>query len=123
MLLVLVADCTGIQRMQQVRTPLCKHLGIDHLIFGFAHDIATVAAITNAGDYGVYGATRRFSDEIREKLALIRSLVGEKPFGADLVLPPGMPEHNSKKAIEAEISEEHKNFVVRLIEKYQVLPA
>ena len=34
-----------------------------------------------------------------------------------------MPEHNSKKAIEAEISEEHKNFVVRLIEKYQVLPA
>jgi hypothetical protein len=101
-------------------------LGIDHLIFGFAHDIATVAAITNAGGYGAYGAygaTRRFSEEIREKLALIRSLVGEKPFGADLVLPPEMPEHNSKKAIEAEISEEHKNFVVRLIEKYQVLPA
>jgi NAD(P)H-dependent flavin oxidoreductase YrpB (nitropropane dioxygenase family) len=98
-------------------------LGIDHLIFGFTHDIATVAAITNAGDYGVCGATRRVSDEIREKLALIRSLVGEKPFGADLVLPPGMPEHNSRKAIEAEISEEHKKFVARLIEKYQVLPA
>ena len=89
--------------MQQVRTPLCKHLGIDHLIFGFAHDIATVAAITNAGDYGVYAATRRFSDEIREKLALISCRVGEKPFGADLVLPPGMPEHNSSEAIEADI--------------------
>ena len=109
--------------MQQVCTPLCQHLGIDHLIFRFTHDIATVAAITNAGDYGAYEATRRFSDEIREKLALTRSLVGEKPFGADLVLPPGMPEHNSRKAIEAEISEEHKNFVARLIEKYQVLPA
>ena len=109
--------------MHKVRTPLCEQLSINYPIFGFAHDIATVAAITNAGDYGVYGATRRFSDEIREKLALIRCLVGEKPFGADLVLPPGMPEHNSRKAIEAKISEEHKNFVVRLIEKYQVLPA
>ena len=31
-----------------------------------------VAAITNAGGYGVYGAMRRFPDEIREELALIR---------------------------------------------------
>ncbi len=109
--------------MQKVWTPLCEHLGIDYPIFGFAHDIATVAAITNAGGYGVYGATRRFPDEIREELALIRSLVGDKPFGVDLVLPPGMPEHNSREAIEAEISEEHKNFVSGLIEKYQVPPA
>ena len=84
--------------MRQVWTPLCDHMGIDYPIFGFAHDIATVAAIINAGDYG---ATRRFPDEIREELAL---LVSEKPFGLDLVLPLGMPEHNSRKAIEAEIS-------------------
>lgn len=109
--------------MQKVWTPLCERLGIDYPIFGFAHDVATVAAITNAGGYGVYGATRRFPDEIREELALIRSLVGDKPFGVDLVLPPGMPEHNSREAIEAEISEEHKNFVSGLIEKYQVPPA
>ena len=109
--------------MQKVWTPLCQQLGIDYPIFGFAHDVATVAAITNAGGYGVYGATRRFPDEIREELALIRSLVGNKPFGVDLVLPPGMPEHNSREAIEAEISEEHKNFVSGLIEKYQVPPA
>jgi NAD(P)H-dependent flavin oxidoreductase YrpB (nitropropane dioxygenase family) len=105
--------------MQQVWTPLCDHLGIDYPIFGFAHDIATVAAITNAGVYGVYAATRRFPDEIREELALIRSLVGEKSFGVDLVLPTRMPEHNSREAIEADISGEHKSFVVGLIEKYQ----
>ena len=109
--------------MQKVWTPLCQQLGIDYPIFGFAHDVATVAAIPNAGGNGVYGATRRFPDEIREELALIRSLVGDKPFGVDLVLPPGMPEHNSREAIEAEISEEHKNFVSGLIEKYQVPPA
>ena len=105
--------------MQQVSTSQCDHLGIDYPIFGFAHDIATVAAITNAG---VYGATRRFPDEIREELALIRSRVGEKPFGVDLVLLPRMPEHNSKEAIEADISEEHKSVVVGLIENYQVPP-
>jgi len=101
-------------------TPLCDQLGITHPIFGFAHDVATVAAITNAGGFGVYGATRRFPEEITAELAAIRELVGDRPFGVDLVLPPGMPEHNSRAAIEAEIPAEHKAFVQDLIEKYQV---
>jgi hypothetical protein len=61
-------------------------LGIDYPTFGFAHDIAAVAAITNAG---VYEATRSFPDEISEELALIRSLFSEKPFGVDLVFRQG----------------------------------
>ena len=92
-------------------SPICEQLGIRYPIFGFAHDIATVAAITNAGGYGVYGATRRFPEEITAELAEIRERVGDKPFGVDLVLPPGMPEHNSREAIEAEIPEEHKRDV------------
>lgn len=101
-------------------SPVCDQLGITYPIFGFAHDVATVAAITNAGGYGVYGATRRFPQEITDELAEIRDLVGDKPFGVDLVLPPGMPEHNSREAIEAEIPVEHKAFVQGLIDKYQV---
>lgn len=101
-------------------SPICEQLGIRYPIFGFAHDMATVAAITNAGGYGVYGATRRFPEEITAELAEIRERVGDKPFGVDLVLPPGMPEHNSREAIEAEIPEEHKAFVSGLIDKYQV---
>ena len=104
-------------------TPLCDQLGIQYPIFGFAHDVATVAAITNAGGYGVYGATRRFPEEIEAELATIRELVGDKPFGVDLVLPPGMPEYNSREAIEAEIPAEHKAFVNGLIDKYKVPPA
>mgnify|MGYP001823179871 FL=1 len=106
--------------MARLWTPLCERLGISYPIFGFAHDVATVAAITNAGGYGVYGATRRFPHEITAELAAIRELVGDKPFGVDLVLPPGMPEHNSRAAIEAEIPQAHKDFVQGLIEKYQV---
>lgn len=106
--------------MQELWSPICDQLGIQYPIFGFAHDVATVAAITNAGGYGVYGATRRFPQEIKEELATIRKLVGDKPFGVDLVLPPGMPEHNSRAAIEAEIPQGHKDFVNHLIEKYRV---
>jgi NAD(P)H-dependent flavin oxidoreductase YrpB (nitropropane dioxygenase family) len=106
--------------MSALRTPIADRLGIDHPIFGFAHDIATVAAITNAGGLGVYGATRRFPAEIRDELAEIRRLVGDRPFGVDLVLPPGMPEHNSRAEIEKHIPAEHRAFVDGLVEKYQV---
>ena len=58
--------------MSSIWTPICDRLGVALPIFGFAHDIKTVAAITNAGGYGVYGATRRFPDEITAELAEIR---------------------------------------------------
>jgi NAD(P)H-dependent flavin oxidoreductase YrpB (nitropropane dioxygenase family) len=104
----------------QVWTPVCEQLGIEYPVFGFAHDVKTVAAITLAGGFGVYGATRRFPAEITEELSQIRQLVGDRPFGVDLVLPPGMPEHNSREAIEAEIPAEHQAFVQQIIDKYQV---
>ena len=106
--------------MSRLWSPICDQLGIETPIFGFAHDVATVAAISRAGGYGVYGATRRFPQEIRDELAEIRSLVGDKPFGVDLVLPPGMPEHNSREAIEAEIPQEHKDFVRSIIDRFDV---
>ena len=106
--------------MNKVWTPLCEDLKIEIPIFGFAHDVSVVAAITNAGGYGVYGATRRFPHEIEEELAQIKALVGDKPFGVDLVLPPGMPNHNSREAIEDEIPKEHKSFINKIIEQYSV---
>lgn len=109
--------------MGRLTTPLCRKLGIELPIFGFAHDIATVAAICNAGAIGIYGATRRFPHEISDELAEIRRLVGDRPFGVDLVLPDGMPEHNSREAIERHIPDEHRAFVTGLIDRYDVPPA
>jgi NAD(P)H-dependent flavin oxidoreductase YrpB (nitropropane dioxygenase family) len=106
--------------MGRLTTPLTERFGIEHPVFGFAHDIATVAAICRAGGLGVYGATRRFPHEIRDELAEIRRQVGDRPFGVDLVLPPGMPEHNSREAIEAHIPDEHRRFVQGIADKYEV---
>ena len=106
--------------MSVLWSPICDRFDIDSPIFGFAHDVEVVAAITNAGGFGVYGATRRFPEEITQELAQIRSLVGNRPFGVDLVLPPGMPEHNSREAIEAEIPAKHREFVAQLIDRFAV---
>lgn len=105
---------------KQLWSPICEQMGIRYPIFGFAHSIAAVAAITNAGGIGVYGATRRFPEEIKAEIAQIRALVGDKPFGVDLVLPPGMPEHNSREEIEAEIPQAHKDFVADAINEFKV---
>ena len=102
------------------KTPVCERLGIDVPIFGFAHSVEAAAAISNAGGLGVFGATRDTPEEIRENLGRMRELTGDRPFGVDLVLPKGMPEHDDRAAIEAEIPAEHRRFVENLEEKYSV---
>jgi NAD(P)H-dependent flavin oxidoreductase YrpB (nitropropane dioxygenase family) len=101
-------------------TPICERLGIQHPIFGFSHSLEVTVAITNAGGFGVYGATRDAPEVILERLAKIRSLVGDKPFGADLLLPLGMADKNDWAAAEAKLPQEHKKFVQHIKEKYNV---
>jgi NAD(P)H-dependent flavin oxidoreductase YrpB (nitropropane dioxygenase family) len=103
-----------------LHTAICDRLGIQYPIFGFSHSMEVTAAITNAGGFGVYGATRDMPDAISARLAQIRSMVGDRPFGADLLLPLGMADKNDWAAAEAEIPEVHKAFVRHLKQKYQV---
>ncbi len=101
-------------------TPLSRRLGADHPIFGFCHGAQVVAAVSNAGGVGVLGATRHTPEEIREQLRWIRTQVGNRPFGVNLVLPDGMPEHDDRAAIESQLPQAHQAFVRSLYEKYRV---
>ena len=103
-----------------LQTRLSKRLGIDNPIFGFTHDSAVVAAICRSGGFGVLGATRHTPEEIAHELAWIRQQVGNRPFGVNLVLPTGMPETNDRAAIEAQLPETHRAFVLNLQKKYGV---
>lgn len=103
-----------------IKTAICDRFGLDTPIFGFSHSIETVAAITNAGGFGVYGATRRFDYEIREELAQIRGLVGSRPFGVDLVIPMHIPQHNDRAAMEAQIPDQHRAFVQDMAQRHNV---
>ena len=104
----------------KLQTSICEEYGIKYPVFGFAHSVNATIAITNAGGLGVFGGTRSTPEEIEEAMALIRAGVGDKPFGIDLVMPPGMPEQDNRDAIEAEIPSEHRSFVKGIIEKYKV---
>jgi len=106
-----------------LKTALSERFGLDVPIFGFSHSVAVTAAISNAGGMGVFGATRDTPEEIRARLAEIRTLVGRRPFGVDLVLPRGMPESNDRARIETELPEQHRRFVADLYAKYHVPPA
>ncbi|MEZ5653512.1 MAG: nitronate monooxygenase [Burkholderiaceae bacterium] len=108
--------------MSTLKTAIAERFGLMTPIFGFSHSVETVAAISNAGGFGVYGATRRLPDEIRAELAEIRRLVGDKPFGVDLVIPAVIPEENDRAAMEAQIPDGHRAFVKNLADRYQVPP-
>ncbi len=103
-----------------LQTALGRRLGVKYPIFSFAHSIEVTAAVTNAGGFGVYGATRDTPEEIRDRLKRLRQMVGDKPFGVDLVLPRGMPATDDRTLIEAEISDGHRDFVQGLYDKYKV---
>jgi len=103
-----------------LHTRICDILGVEHPIFAFSHSVDVVVEVCLAGGVGVYGATRKFPEEIQAALTDIRQRVGSRPFGVDLVLPQGMPQRNNREEIEAQLPDEHVAFVDHLFEKYQV---
>jgi NAD(P)H-dependent flavin oxidoreductase YrpB (nitropropane dioxygenase family) len=60
-----------------IRTPFCEELGIDYPIcsvgFGMAAGPELVAAVSNAGGLGVVGASGLGPDDIRPRVAQVRS--------------------------------------------------
>ncbi len=101
-------------------TEVSRKIGCEHAIFAFAHSVDVIVEVCLAGGVGVYGATRRFPDEIEAELAEIRERVGGRPFGVDLVLPKGMPDLNDRAQIEMRIPEEHRQFVRDLRTRYGI---
>ena len=101
-------------------TPLLRRLGLTHPIFGFCHGREVVAALSLTGGLGVLGATRNTPEEIAAHLQWIRGQVGDRPFGVNLVLPDGMPEHDNRELIEAQLPAAHREFVKKLYDRFDV---
>lgn len=71
-----------------LHTPLCDLLGVKHPIMlagmGGVSYAELVAAVSNAGGYGVLGMAGRTPDFIRDEMRKVKSLT-DKPFGVDLL--------------------------------------
>ena len=69
---------------------LCDELGIEFPLFAFSHCRDVIAAVTNAGGFGVLGAAGHSPATLDIELNWIDTQVGGKSYGVDLLIPTSM---------------------------------
>ncbi|MGA9490638.1 MAG: nitronate monooxygenase family protein [Mycobacterium sp.] len=107
-----------------MRTRVAEMLGVEFPICAFSHCRDVVAAVTNAGGFGILGAVAHTPKRLETELTWIEEQVGGKPYGVDLLLPPKYVGADSggidgKQAREL-LPEEHRQFVDDLLVRYGI---
>jgi NAD(P)H-dependent flavin oxidoreductase YrpB (nitropropane dioxygenase family) len=109
-----------------VHTELCDRLGIEFPIFAFTHCRDVVAAVSQAGGFGVLGAVGFSPEQLEIECSWIDEHVGDKPYGVDIVIPgkyEGMDQLDPEKLEEqlrAAIPQQHRDFVQKLLADHDV---
>ncbi|MEE6138707.1 nitronate monooxygenase family protein [Mycobacterium sp. 050128] len=107
-----------------MRTRVAEMLGVEFPICAFSHCRDVVAAVTNAGGFGVLGAVAHSPQRLQNELAWIEEQTGGKPYGVDLLLPPkyvGAEEGGiDAKQVRELLPEEHRAFVEDLLARYGI---
>jgi NAD(P)H-dependent flavin oxidoreductase YrpB (nitropropane dioxygenase family) len=113
-----------------MKTRLSESLGIEFPIFAFSHCRDVVAAVTNAGGFGVLGALAFTPEQLAIELDWIDDHVGGKPYGVDVVMPASyagagdLPADASNAELatilDELIPEGHRNYVEEVLERYGV---
>ena len=106
-------------------TPIAKRLGVEFPIFAFSHCRDVVAAVTNAGGFGVLGALAFGPEQLEIELNWIDEHVNGKPYGVDFAMPvnyigKGGGEDASFESLDAMIPDQHREFVDGLLARYNV---
>lgn len=106
-----------------MKTGICEQFGIDFPLFAFSHCRDVVAAVTNAGGFGVLGATAYTPEQLDRELSWIDAEVGGKPYGADIIVPAkfeGKGENLSRGQLVDRIPAEYREFVARLLADHDI---
>jgi NAD(P)H-dependent flavin oxidoreductase YrpB (nitropropane dioxygenase family) len=102
-------------------------LGVEFPICAFSHCRDVVAAVSNAGGFGILGAVAHSPQRLEKELTWIEEETGNKPYGVDLLLPPKYvgAEQGGIDAQQARslLPEEHRAFVDDLLVRYDVAPS
>ena len=102
---------------------LCDELGIEFPLFAFSHCRDVIAAVTNAGGFGVLGAAGHSPATLDIELNWIDEQVGGKSYGVDLLVPTSMDskEHAlSAQELEDRIPEQHKRYIAELLAQHDI---
>ena len=106
-----------------MKTPICDMLGIDLPLLAFSHCRDVVAAVTNAGGFGVLGASMHSPEQLEHELAWIDDHVGGRPYGADILVPEkyeGKGQRLDPAAVRSLIGQQQKDFVAALLEEHGI---
>ncbi|MFB9837394.1 nitronate monooxygenase, partial [Actinoallomurus acaciae] len=104
-----------------MRTDVCETFGIEFPLFAFSHCRDVVAAVTNAGGFGVLGAVAFSPDRLEEELRWIDAHVGGRPYGVDVLVPGKIAKAAAESGdLLAAIPAEHWEFLAGLFERYGV---
>lgn len=104
---------------------LSRRFGIEFPLFAFSHCRDVVAAVTNAGGFGVLGATAYTPEQLDRELSWIDDHVDGKPYGADIIVPAtfeGKGEGLGKADLAARIPDAHKDYVATLLAEHGIEP-
>ena len=102
---------------------LCAQYGIDFPLFAFSHCRDVVAAVSNAGGFGVLGATAFTPEQLDQELTWIDQHVNGKPYGADIIVPAkfeGKGANLSRTQLADRIPSEDRAFIVELLERHGI---
>jgi len=106
-----------------MKTPICDMLGIDLPLLAFSHCRDVVAAVTNAGGFGVLGASTHTPEQLERELAWIDDHVNGRPYGADILVPEkyeGKGQRLDAAAIDAMIGQRQRDFVAALLAEHGI---
>ena len=106
-----------------MKSPICDMLGCEFPLLAFSHCRDVVAAVSNAGGFGVLGAVGHSPETLDIELSWIDDQVKGKPYGVDLIVPTSLDSKEqalSAAEIEARVPPEHKEYVRNLLAQFDI---
>jgi NAD(P)H-dependent flavin oxidoreductase YrpB (nitropropane dioxygenase family) len=103
---------------------ICRLTGAEFPLFAFSHCRDVVAAVSKAGGFGVFGATRFSPEQLEEELAWIDAHVDGAPYGVDVLVPetidPRVAGFTDNAARAAAIDPRYPAFAAEILGKYGI---
>ena len=107
-----------------MRTRVSDQLGVEFPILAFSHCRDVVAAVTNAGGFGVLGAVAHTPEHLDIDLTWIEEQTKGRPYGVDLLLPQKYAGADQggidREAVRQLLPPQQQQFVDDVLRRYDV---